>query len=259
MSSKPSSLYHCSRPSAVGCSLGCLLRQGVFPLIGQHAEGLPVPLCVHTPLPGGSVCALYSLAPGSWRCAEAKLPHIPHGQSPPENRKQVLPMTGLHPEWQHTICRKKKKQGFRETSQILAALPSFHNISSMSVASFSLSCLLYILRVYVGSLHYSRSQTLFTFSILTAFWASQSRIFPHRFLTWCLRCLDGKVFFSIYAGMSVVQIEHICVESWHSRSVVKSYWVESFASQTGIQLSTFRLPTKCVNPYITENHTRSFI
>lgn len=56
--------------------------------------------------------------------------------------------------------------------------------------------------------------------------------------------------------MSVVQIEHICVESWHSRSVVKSYWVESFASETGIQLSTFRLPTKCVNRYITEKITQ---
>lgn len=76
----------------MGCSLGCLLRQGVFPLIGQHAEGLPVPQCVHTPLPGGSVCALYSLAPGNWHCAEARLPHIPRGQSPPENRKQVSPM-----------------------------------------------------------------------------------------------------------------------------------------------------------------------
>lgn len=85
---KSSSLYHCSRPSAVGCSLGCLLRQGVFPLIGQHAAGLPVPQCVRTLPPGGSACALYSLAPESWRCAEARPPHIPHDRSPPVARKQ---------------------------------------------------------------------------------------------------------------------------------------------------------------------------
>lgn len=84
------SMYHCSRPSAVGCSLGCLLRQGVFPLIGQHAADLPVPQCVHTLLPGGSVCDLYSLAPGSWRCAEVRPPHIPHDQSLPEERNSFL-------------------------------------------------------------------------------------------------------------------------------------------------------------------------
>lgn len=77
----------------MGYSLGCLLRQGVFPLIGQHAAGLPVPQCVHTLLPGGPVCALYSLAPGSWRCVEARPPHIPRGRSLPVARKRVSVIT----------------------------------------------------------------------------------------------------------------------------------------------------------------------
>lgn len=74
----------------MGCSLGCLLRQVVFPLTGQHAAGLPVPQRVHTPLPGAPVFALYSLAQGSWRCAEARPPHFPHGRSLTAGRKKLM-------------------------------------------------------------------------------------------------------------------------------------------------------------------------
>lgn len=70
------------------CSLGCLLRQEVFPMIGQHAAGLPVPQCVHMLMPGALGCGLYSPAPGSWRCVEAKPPRIPRDRSLPEGKRE---------------------------------------------------------------------------------------------------------------------------------------------------------------------------
>ena len=117
---KPSCLYHCSRPSAVECSLGCLLRQGVFPLIGQHAEGLPVPLCVHMLLPGGLACGLCSLAPGSWRCAEAKPPRIPRDQSLPEDRKtEKFLLMSVSERWETNVSRSLEKK--KHTRDISAA------------------------------------------------------------------------------------------------------------------------------------------
>lgn len=79
----------------MGCSLGCLLRQAVFPLIGQHAKGLRVPQCVRKLLPGGSACALYNLAPGRWRCAEAEPLRILRDRSQTEDRGHFLLMICL--------------------------------------------------------------------------------------------------------------------------------------------------------------------
>lgn len=83
-------LYRCSRPSGVGCSLGCLLVPGAFPQTGQHAVALPVRLCVHMLLPGGLVFALYSHGSECWLGAAVKLLHILNDRSPTENTEGFI-------------------------------------------------------------------------------------------------------------------------------------------------------------------------
>lgn len=123
------SLYHCSRPSAVACSHGCLLRRAVFPLIGQYAADFPVPQYAHKLPPGGLASALYSLAPGSWRFAESTAQHIPHGRSLPENRKYarlysclVICSTENSLEKTHYTINKNKQALTSITAVVLTSL-----------------------------------------------------------------------------------------------------------------------------------------
>lgn len=92
-------LYRCSRPSAVGCSLGCLLRQGCFPVTLQHTADHPGLQCARKPPPGAPACALCSPGPGSRRCVEEGPPHIPCVPSQPaggEIRVVFFPLFKLY-------------------------------------------------------------------------------------------------------------------------------------------------------------------